>query len=113
MIMDVTQEMYGIFNVETGELLHGPFKSVRGASNSRSAVIDTAIQTYMLQADRDYHGLFMSWHRHKHRKDLVEFLFSKYNPVEVTDLLDACDRFRKQIQVRPVVVTMTMGELKD
>jgi hypothetical protein len=55
----------------------------------------------------------MSWHRHKHRKDLVEFLFSKYNPVEVTDLLDACDRFRKQIQVRPVVVTMTMGELKD
>jgi|688.fasta_scaffold1716443_1 hypothetical protein len=113
MIMDVTQEMYGIFNVETGELLRGPFKSVRGASNSRSAVIDTAIQTYMLQAGRDYHGLFMSWHRHKHRKDLVEFLFSKYNPVEVTDLLDACDRFRKQIQVRPVVVTMTMGELKD
>ena len=72
--MDVTQEMFGIFNVETGELLRGPFKSVRGAANSRSAVIDTAIQTYML---------------------------------------DACDRFCKQIQVRPVVVTMTMGELTN
>jgi hypothetical protein len=109
MIMDVTQTMYGIFNTVNGQLLRGPFKSVRGASNSRSAVIDSEIQAYMLQESRDYHGLFMSWHRHKHRKDLVDFLFSKYNPVEVADLLDACDRFHKQIQVRPVVVTM--GEI--
>jgi hypothetical protein len=52
--MDFTQEMYGIFNVETGELLRGPFKSVRGASNSRSAVIDTALQRYFLADTKEY-----------------------------------------------------------
>jgi hypothetical protein len=106
MIMDFTQEMFGIFNVETGELLRGPFKSVRGASNSKSAVIDSALQRYMLADDKNYH-LYLSWHRGID----PSFLESRYPKNQVDDLFEILERLDKEIQVRPVVVTM--GELKS
>jgi len=106
MIMDFTQEMFGIFNVETGELLRGPFKSVRGASNSRSAVIDSALQRHMLADVKNYH-LYLSWHRGID----PSFLESRYPKDQVDDLFETLERLGKEIQVRPVVVTM--GELKS
>jgi hypothetical protein len=106
MIMDFTQEMYGIFNIETGELLRGPFKSVRGASNSRSAVIDTALQRYFLADTKEYR-LYMSWHRGID----PGFLESRYPKDRVDDLFDTLERLDNKIQVRPVVVTM--GELTN
>lgn len=106
MIMDFTKQMYGIFNVETGELLRGPFKSVRGAANSRSAAIDTAMQTYMLADDKDYR-LYISWHRGID----PSFLESRYPKDQVDNLFETLERLDKEIQVRPVVVTM--GELKS
>jgi len=99
--MDFTQEMFGIFNVETGELLRGPFKSVRGASNSRSAVIDTAMQCYYLNDEKDY-NLYLSWHRGIDRA----FLESRYPEKAVIELFDKHEHLSKIIQVRPVVVTM-------
>ena len=104
--MNFTQKMYGIFNVETGELLRGPFKSVRGAANSKSAVIDSALQRYMLADDKNYH-LYLSWHRGIDSS----FLESRYPKNQVDDLFETLERLDKKIQVRPVVVTM--GELKD
>ncbi len=103
--MDFTQQMYGIFNVETKELLRGPFKSVRGAANSRSSAIDSLLQRYYLDDDsRNYH-LYVSWHRG------IEpiLLLTIYSQQEVDHIFEKFEEFSKLVQVRPVVVTM--GEI--
>jgi hypothetical protein len=102
MIMVFTQEMYyGIFNIETGKLLRGPFKTARGAANSRSAVIDTAMQRYYLNEEKDYR-LYSSWHRGID----PSFIESRYPKDQVDDLFETLERLDKNIQVRKVVVTM-------
>ena len=104
--MDFTQQMYGIFNVETKELLRGPFKSVRGAANSRSSVIDSLLQRYYLDGSRNYH-LYLSWHR-----GIEPFqLLKRYSQQEVDHIYEKFEVFSKLVQVRPVVVTM--GELTN
>lgn len=102
--MDFTQQMYGIFNIETKQLLKGPFKSVRGASNSRSAVIDTLLQRYYLDDSRNYF-LYLSWHRGIDPSQLLK----RYSQQEVDHIFEKFEEFSKLVQVRPVVVTM--GEL--
>lgn len=99
--MDFTQKMYGIFNVETKELLRGPFKSVRGAANSRSAVIDSLLQMYYLDGSRDY-GLYMLWHRDIEPAQLLK----RFSQPEVDHIFEKFEEFSKLVQVRPVVVTM-------
>ena len=104
--MDFTQKMYGIFNVETKEWLRGPFKSVRGAANSRSAVIDSLLQRYYLDDSRDY-ILYMLWHR-----DIEPAQWPKrFSQSEVDHIFEKFEEFSKLVQVRPVVVTM--GELTN
>lgn len=99
--MDFTQQMYGIFNVETKELLRGPFKSVRGAANSRSSAIDSLLQRYYLDDSRNYH-LYLSW-----RRDIEPFqLLKRYSQQEVDHIFEKFEEFSKLVQVRPVVVTM-------
>jgi hypothetical protein len=102
--MDFTQQMYGIFNVETKELLRGPFKSKRGAANSRAAVIDTLLQRYYLADDKDYY-LYLSWHRGIEKSHLLK----RYSQPEVDHIFEKFEEFSKAVQVRPVVVTM--GEI--
>lgn len=99
--MDFTQKMYGIFNVETKELLRGPFRSVRGAANSKSAVVDGQLQGYYLRDGKDY-NLFLSWHRGIDRAYLVQ----RYTQQEVDHIFEKYEEFKNMIQVRPVMVTM-------